>query len=1069
MPAPRRLPLLVLCVLVLTALCIPSLAYAGTATATTLQVTPVCLSQGCVTTLTATVVADPSAVHPGLVYFCDGTAASCENGIPVGRAQLLVNGTATIKSVLPSGIHHLHAVFHGTSTYNASSSATHDLTVAASTSIATQTYIGSSNTALPPGEYSLSGVANSLGPSAPTGSISYRDTSYGNAVLATAPLGAGTAPQFIYNTGGLDFSQIPGTILASASKPVSGDFNNDGFQDILVLDQAGLQVLLGSGTGRFTAAPKGANNLPAVVCSMLVADFNSDGKLDIAFSDPNGKSIRVSFGNGDGTFADAKSSLLANTPGQLYLGDFNNDGIPDLIADVQVAGSQAYEFQPLLGKGDGTFTATSAAYSTGATGPAIVADFDSDGMQDLVVTTTGAAGSVYPAQFAVLHGNGDGTFGAVKLSPSFSTLYMVAGDFNADGILDLVTYDGSFSLLAYWQGIGDGTFVQLSNVSPVDFFSSSLNSLIVGDFDGDGVLDVGGVQMDRGEGTTPSYFTAFLHFSTTSSADFPQQVSTPPISMNVPFDVPTPPNLTNLVVGAFGNNGLPSVVYFVPSTVATTPVNFIADFNSVAHTTQSNTVTLTTPGVHNVVASYPGDNSHAASVSAPVTLSAPAQINDGSGFTSSAGLALNGGATLQGGILQLTDGKTFEARSAFYQKRVPVYSFSTTFDFQIASPNSDGLAFVIQSNGPNAIGSNGGGLGYGQTPGATSGPSIRNSVAIIFDTHNNQGEGNNSIRVETGGVTNLGDLIDLTSSGIDLRSGHHFRVVIAGYNGVELNLSLTDLDTRKVFSQNLITLDIVSAIGDTIGYVGFTSATGATASIINILNWNYAGQICCVTPATAVLPSFPDGFTNAASTIQLNKGAAIVGSELQLTNDTPFEATSAFFKTPNDQFFWISDFDFTIQGTGGDGFTFLVQGNGPGAVGTSGGALGYGPYFPGESGYGIGDSLAIKFDVHNNGGEGINSTGLYFDGAYPSVPAIDLTSSRINLRSGHRFHARILSAKDATIKMSITDLDDYAVFDNSLYSRNDDNSIFHAYPGFTAGTGATANTIKILNWTFGYY
>ena len=147
-----------------------------------------------------------------------------------------------------------------------------------------------------------------------------------------------------------------------------------------MLDQAGLQVLLGNGTGKFTAAPKGANNLPAVVGSMVVADFNSDGKLDIAYSDPNAKSIHVSLGNGDGTFTDAKATALANTPGLLYLGDFNNDGIPDLIADVQMAASQSsatsYEFQPLLGKGDSTFTATSAAYPTGASGPAIVADFD---------------------------------------------------------------------------------------------------------------------------------------------------------------------------------------------------------------------------------------------------------------------------------------------------------------------------------------------------------------------------------------------------------------------------------------------------------------------------------------------------------------------------------------------------------------------------------------------------------------------------------------------------------------------------------------------------------------------
>jgi hypothetical protein len=1048
------------------ALCVPTLAYAGTVTTTTLQVTPVCLSQGCPTTLTATVVAGSSAVHPGLVYFCDSSATTCENGLPVGHAQLLANGTATIKSVLSSGIHHLHAVFHGTSTYNASSSATQDLTVAASTTIATETFIESSNNALPPGQYSLSDVVTSLGPSEPTGSISYRDTSYGNTVLATAPLAAGTAPAFTYNTGGLDFSQIPATILASASRPIAGDFNNDGFQDILVLDQAGLQVLLGSSTGRFTAAPKGANNLPAIVGSMLVADLNSDGKLDIAFSDPNGKSIRVSFGNGDGTFTDAKASPLVNTPGQLYLGDFNNDGIPDLIADVQVAASQTYEFQPLLGKGDGTFTATSAAYSTGATGPAIVADFDGDGTQDLVVTTTGAAGSVYPGQFAVLHGNGDGTFGAVKLSPSLSTIYMVAGDFNADGILDLVTFDGSFGLLAYWQGVGDGTFVQLNNVTPVNFISSTLNSLIVGDFDGDGTLDVGGVQMDYGEGgTTPSYFTAFLHFSTTAYADFPQQVSTPPISMNAPFDVPTPPNLANLVVGAFSNNGLPSVVYFKPGTASTPPANFIGDFSSIAHTTQSSTVAFTTPGLHNVVASYPGDNSHAASVSAPVSLVVLPQINDGSGFTSSAGLALNGGATLQGDALQLTDGKGFEARSAFTTARLPVYTFYTSFDFQIPSGNGDGFAFVVQSNGPNAIGTSGGGLGYGQEPGVTGGASITNSVAFVFDLHNNQGEGSNSVRFESGGITSPAGSIDLTPSGINLHSGDHFNATITVYEAYGATLTITDLDTNQSL-QTYLGSGIFEAVGDTVAYVGFTSGTGATESTVNILNWTFAGNGCCRTASpTASVPNFASGFTGASNQLLLNHGAAITASSLELTSGTNFEATSAYFKSPIVTRDWTTDFDFQITGNGGDGFTFLTQSIGATAVGASGDYLGYGPVFGGLSPDGYNRSAAVKFDVHNNAGEGNNSTGIYLAGAIPTVPAIDLTPSRVNLTSGHIFHARMYYDPQGYINLSITDLTVYAVFNTRLRVGT---TFSPAYVGFTAGTGATTNTIKILNWTWNY-
>src|SRR5262249_47836095 len=60
-----------------------------------------------------------------------------------------------------------------------------------------------------------------------------------------------------------------------------------------------------------------------------------------------------------------------------------------------------------------------------------------------------------------------------------------------------------------------------------------------------------------------------------------------------------------------------------------------------------------------------------------------------------------------------------------------------------------------------------------------------------------------------------------------------------------------------------------------------------------------------------------------------------------------------------------------------DGLTFIIQTNNPAALGGGGGALGY---------QGIGNSVAIKFDVFNNEGETANSTGLFFGGGFPGLP-----------------------------------------------------------------------------------
>ena len=102
------------------------------------------------------------------------------------------------------------------------------------------------------------------------------------------------------------------------------------------------------------------------------------------------------------------------------------------------------------------------------------------------------------------------------------------------------------------------------------------------------------------------------------------------------------------------------------------------------------------------------------------------------GFLGTAGLTLNGSASVHDTSIQLTDGGSFEAGSLFSTSRLPVAAFTTDFEFQLTDATADGFAFVLQGNGPDAIGSNGGGLGYGNPPGA-SGPNVKNSLAIAFD------------------------------------------------------------------------------------------------------------------------------------------------------------------------------------------------------------------------------------------------------------------------------------------------------------------------------------------------
>jgi hypothetical protein len=205
-------------------------------------------------------------------------------------------------------------------------------------------------------------------------------------------------------------------------------------------------------------------------------------------------------------------------------------------------------------------------------------------------------------------------------------------------------------------------------------------------------------------------------------------------------------------------------------------------------------------------------------------------IDYSKGFTGTA-LTLNGGAVLNSKVLQLTDNRVFESRSAFYTKQVPISSLTTDFTFQITDPIADGFTFIVQQAGVHSLGGAGGGLGS---------LGIKQSAAIKFDLYNNNGEGIDSTGMYVDGVMPSTPSTNLAPSGIDLHSGHVFAAHIA-YNGSDIRFTLTDTVTKKVFTQLIHSY----AWNNGPGWVGFTAGTGAKTSAIKILTWTYSGGPGC--------------------------------------------------------------------------------------------------------------------------------------------------------------------------------------------------------------------------------
>ncbi len=425
-------------------------------------------------------------------------------------------------------------------------------------------------------------------------------------------------------------------------------------------------------------------------------------------------------------------------------------------------------------------------------------------------------------------------------------------------------------------------------------------------------------------------------------------------------------------------------------------------------------------------------------VSAAYTIQTVYTIDFSQGFTLAQGpVQFNGSTDLDDFRLQLTNGGLYEAGSAFYATPVNVQAFTTDFTFQLSNPAADGISFTIQNVSPSALGNGGGGLGYA---------TIANSVAIKFDLHDNGGEGTNSTGLYTGGASPTVPAVNLAGTGIDLHSGDSMDVHIT-YDGINLALTLTDTLTLASWS-NSWPINIPSTVGSPTAYVGFTGGTGSTTASQKVTAWTYlAGPLS--------LPNYPTGFDSVG--MIMNNGAALNGTRLRLTDGGLNETRSAFFTVPVNIQKFSTSFDFQLTNPNGEGITFTIQGMGPKAIGTAHASLGYGS---------IAESVAIKFDLFNDAGEGLNSTGMYVNGASPTVPSTDLSSTGINLHSGDIFNAQL--AYDGTVlTVMIADTFTGATATQS-YTVNIPAMVGGptANVGFTGSTSGSAATQDIVDWSY---
>ena len=250
-----------------------------------------------------------------------------------------------------------------------------------------------------------------------------------------------------------------------------GDFDNDGFADLLITGYDGLRLLTNMGDGNFREVPPEEHGIvgDGWHTTTATADFNADGNLDLYC-------VR-------------------------YV-DWSPDNNPPCVVqghrDVCPPGEFAGVTDRLwLANGDGSFrdASTTAGLMEGGKGlGAVAADIDLDGDIDLYV-----ANDTSPNRF--YRGGGDGTFAECGLVSGVAlgetgepegSMGTDIGDANLDGLPDIWVANFESQSFGLYRNFGGGSFEHASGVSGI----TAVGSVYVGfgtmflDVDLDGAEDL---------------------------------------------------------------------------------------------------------------------------------------------------------------------------------------------------------------------------------------------------------------------------------------------------------------------------------------------------------------------------------------------------------------------------------------------------------------------------------------------------------------------------------------------------------------------------------------------------
>lgn len=349
----------------------------------------------------------------------------------------------------------------------------------------------------------------------------YEDVVYQNTLTGNLELYRNLNGVFSNVSSFVGLPAIPGS--GNGNEGVTSfDFNNDGFQDLLIASSgpSGYIRLFQNNCGASFTEVTSTVNLPTspnIVAQyltndpiILVADYDKDKDNDIIFCRNSGGEFFISaLKNNGGTFASPANlltSLGATTIPYIALFDFDNDRDEDLLVIKNTSINAACQID-LYENGAGIYSliSTTGLINSSPVGFANIIDYNNDGYLDILLGTKAIILPGSGNQGLKVFRNNAGTTSFTDVTLAYNTLPTTIGDYFNSHVFDLDN-DGDNDVL--WEinqstttsvpalmrnnGVGSNVFSdQTGNRISVALTSSNkFSKYFIFDYDKDGALDI---------------------------------------------------------------------------------------------------------------------------------------------------------------------------------------------------------------------------------------------------------------------------------------------------------------------------------------------------------------------------------------------------------------------------------------------------------------------------------------------------------------------------------------------------------------------------------------------------